>query len=73
MDINAMAPGAIRSAAGGRIANWMMRSRSVKAVFTQFMQPVGRQGQPEEVAEAAVWLCSDLASYVTGHTMLIDG
>lgn len=35
--------------------------------------PVGRVGKPEEVAEAVVWLCSDGASYVTGHTMSIDG
>lgn len=35
--------------------------------------PVGRLGTPEEVAEAVVWLCSDAASYVTGHTMVIDG
>jgi len=36
-------------------------------------EPVGRMGQPEEVAEAVVWLCSDAASFVTGHTMTIDG
>jgi NAD(P)-dependent dehydrogenase (short-subunit alcohol dehydrogenase family) len=36
-------------------------------------EPVGRVGQPEEVAEAVVWLCSDAASFVTGHTMTVDG
>jgi NAD(P)-dependent dehydrogenase (short-subunit alcohol dehydrogenase family) len=36
-------------------------------------EPVGRLGHPEEVAEAVVWLCSDAASFVTGHTMTIDG
>jgi NAD(P)-dependent dehydrogenase (short-subunit alcohol dehydrogenase family) len=36
-------------------------------------EPVGRIGNPEEVAEAVVWLCSDAASFVTGHTMTIDG
>ena len=30
-------------------------------------------GQPEEIAEAVVWLCSDAASFVTGHTMTVDG
>ena len=35
--------------------------------------PIGRIGEPEEVAEAVVWLCSDGASFVTGHTMLVDG
>jgi NAD(P)-dependent dehydrogenase (short-subunit alcohol dehydrogenase family) len=36
-------------------------------------EPVGRMGKPEEVAEAVVWLCSDAASFVTGHTMTVDG
>jgi NAD(P)-dependent dehydrogenase (short-subunit alcohol dehydrogenase family) len=35
--------------------------------------PLGRLGQPEEVAETVVWLCSDAASFVTGHTMTVDG
>jgi NAD(P)-dependent dehydrogenase (short-subunit alcohol dehydrogenase family) len=30
-------------------------------------------GKVEEVAEAVVWLCSDAASFVTGHNMIIDG
>jgi NAD(P)-dependent dehydrogenase (short-subunit alcohol dehydrogenase family) len=36
-------------------------------------EPIGRVGEPEEVAEAVVWLCSDAASFVTGHTMTVDG
>jgi NAD(P)-dependent dehydrogenase (short-subunit alcohol dehydrogenase family) len=32
-----------------------------------------RIGRPQEAAEAAVWLCSDAASYVTGHSMIVDG
>jgi NAD(P)-dependent dehydrogenase (short-subunit alcohol dehydrogenase family) len=35
--------------------------------------PMGRWGRPEEPAEAAVWLCSDRASYVTGTTLVVDG
>jgi NAD(P)-dependent dehydrogenase (short-subunit alcohol dehydrogenase family) len=34
---------------------------------------VGRMGRPEEIAEAVVWLCSDAASFVTGHTLTVDG
>ena len=34
---------------------------------------LGRIGRPEEAAEVAVWLCSDAASYVTGHSMIVDG
>jgi NAD(P)-dependent dehydrogenase (short-subunit alcohol dehydrogenase family) len=37
------------------------------------MVALGRIGRPEEAAEAAIWLCSDAASYVTGHSMIIDG
>ena len=37
------------------------------------MQPIGRLGTPAEVAEAIVWLCSDAASFVTGHAMAVDG
>ncbi len=37
------------------------------------MVPAGRIGTPEEAAEVAVWLCSGTASYVTGHSMIVDG
>jgi NAD(P)-dependent dehydrogenase (short-subunit alcohol dehydrogenase family) len=35
--------------------------------------PMGRMGKPEEMAQAAVWLCSDAASFVSGESMLVDG
>jgi len=35
--------------------------------------PMGRVGEADEVAEAVVWLCSDRASYITGHVLPIDG
>jgi len=37
------------------------------------LTPMGRLADPEEVGEAAVWLCTDAASYVLGHTLSADG
>jgi NAD(P)-dependent dehydrogenase (short-subunit alcohol dehydrogenase family) len=37
------------------------------------MQPMGRLGTVEEVAEAVVWLCSDSAAFITGIALPIDG
>jgi NAD(P)-dependent dehydrogenase (short-subunit alcohol dehydrogenase family) len=35
--------------------------------------PIGRLAEPGEIAQAIVWLCSDAASFVTGHAMAVDG
>ena len=35
--------------------------------------PMGRLGQPSEIADAVVWLCSDASSFVTGHSLVLDG
>lgn len=47
----------------------------VEAAATQYaaMIPLGRIGRPDEIARAVVWLCSDAASYITGHTLAVDG
>jgi len=64
--INAVCPGAIRTP-----LNQDMPEEMVKPILD--LHPIGRWGMPEEVAEAAVWLCSDAASFITGTTLLIDG
>jgi len=35
--------------------------------------PLHRLGQSEDIAEAVIWLCSEGASYVTGHALVVDG
>lgn len=41
--------------------------------FMARMHPIGRIGRPEEVADGVVYLASDMASFVTGHALAIDG
>lgn len=36
-------------------------------------EPIGRVGTPEDVADTVLWLCSDGASFVTGHALAVDG
>ncbi len=45
---------------------------AAKASFGQTV-PLGRVGRPEEAADAVLWLCSRQASYVTGHSLIVDG
>jgi hypothetical protein len=50
-------------------------AEKIEAVLKGFagMVPAGRIGRPDEAAQAALWLCSDAASYVTGLSMIVDG
>ena len=36
-------------------------------------QPMARNGKPEEIANAVLWLCSDAASFITGQNLIVDG
>jgi len=67
--VNAVCPGVIRTPMVQRI---LSIQPEMEAALTT-MEPVGRMGEPEEIAEAVVWLCSDAASFVTGHPMVVDG
>jgi NAD(P)-dependent dehydrogenase (short-subunit alcohol dehydrogenase family) len=67
--INAVCPGVIRTALFERITGGDPQAKAQRIV----RMPIGRIGTPEEVAEAVVWLCSDAASLVTGHAMVVDG
>ncbi len=67
--VNAVCPGVIRTP---MVERFIGGSAEAEAQFVG-MEPIGRLGLPEEVAEAVVWLCSDAASFVTGHAMVVDG
>lgn len=64
--VNALKPGVIRSSLTGGILA-MAEEELSKAT------PVGKIGSPSDVANAAAFLCSDEASFITGSTLLIDG
>ena len=65
--VNATCPAAIDTPMNERTM------QSVPREFLENMQPIGRMGTADEVANAVLWLCSDAASYVTGHTLYLDG
>ena len=67
--VNAVCPGYIRTPL---IAEALASNPEMEAEIVA-RHPVGRMGCPEEIAEAVVWLCSEAASFVTGHTMTVDG
>ena len=67
--INAVCPGAIRTPMTERL---MGHDLEREAMYMS-IQPIGRFGTTQEIAEAVVWLCSDAASLVTGVAMPVDG
>lgn len=67
--VNVVCPGVIKTPMVDRFTG---KSKEVEKQFEN-MEPIGRMGQPEEVAEAVIWLCSDASSFVTGHSMAVDG
>jgi 3-oxoacyl-[acyl-carrier protein] reductase len=69
--VNAIAPGSIEFPGG----MWEERKASNPQLYNAILRsiPWGRLGHPEEVANAALFLCSDAASWVTGQTLTVDG
>jgi len=66
--INVICPGLIET-------NLMAPILDIPEVKTELIKqiPMGRSGQPEEIAEAVLWLCSDAATFMTGHVLVVDG
>ena len=67
--VNAVCPGVIRTP---MVERFLGGSAEAEAAFVA-MEPVGRMGTPEEIAEAVVWLLSDASSFVTGDALPVDG
>ena len=67
--VNAVCPGTIRT------AMYIQRLGDDPAIDARLAAstPIGRIGTPGDVAEGVVWLCSDAAAFVTGHSLVIDG
>ena len=67
--VNCVCPGVIHTPMVER----MLDTSNIGEEQLMAMEPVGRMGKPEEIAEGVVWLLSDASSFVTGHPLVIDG
>ena len=69
--VNAIAPGSIEFPGG----LWEQRKNATPQVYNAVLKsiPWGRLGHPEEIANTALFLCSDQASWITGQTVTVDG
>lgn len=68
--VNAVLPGAIDTP---MLRGALETTGFTEADFAPALSLFGRFGKPEEVAEASAWLCSDASSYVTGHSLAVEG
>jgi NAD(P)-dependent dehydrogenase (short-subunit alcohol dehydrogenase family) len=67
--VNAVCPGVIDTP---MVQRGIARRPEIEPFFLAG-EPIGRFGQPEEVAETVTWLCSDAASFLTGVALPVDG
>src|ERR1700736_5496895 len=67
--VNAILPGVVDTDMYQRFADEKPEFRAQMNA----MHPIGRIGKPEEMADAAIWLSSSKSSFVTGHSLMVDG
>lgn len=70
--VNAISPGPIETPGSDAVAGTPDQAMQFKAYMASIV-PLGRMGQPDEVAKAAVFLASDDSSFVTGIELFVDG
>jgi NAD(P)-dependent dehydrogenase (short-subunit alcohol dehydrogenase family) len=68
--LNVICPGPVQT---NLTPQYVRESEEIQKEIIRTTCPVGRLGEPDDIAYAAVWLCSDEADWVTGSTIVIDG
>jgi len=71
--VNAVSPALIETDMAERFLAAEPDKREANIAGMKAMHPIGRFGQPEEIAAAVAWLCSDDASFVLGQSLTVDG
>lgn len=66
--VNVIAPGPVRTGLLSRMVGGHVPLELIAEGV-----PMGRISEPDEISEAILWLCSNAASYITGHTLVVDG
>ena len=71
--VNAVSPGMIETDMAERFLSAQPGNKEDVIASVKSMHPIGRFGEPEEIASAVTWLCSDDASFVVGQSLTVDG
>jgi NAD(P)-dependent dehydrogenase (short-subunit alcohol dehydrogenase family) len=66
--VNAIAPGIMNT----RLAAFVINNPESRKIMLDRI-PMGRFAEPDEIARPILWMCSDDASYLSGHLMVVDG
>jgi NAD(P)-dependent dehydrogenase (short-subunit alcohol dehydrogenase family) len=67
--VNAVCPGAVQTT---MVEDVMAKHPEMERFFLE-SHPIGRLGDPQEIAEVVVWLCSESSSFITGSALTADG